>query len=68
MAKRTERQIIIDRLVAAKRSVDKAEDLLAQVSAQYYDRGAYQGALIDEIRKGVKMVGETIGAFRTERA
>ncbi len=68
MAKRKTRQLIVDRLESAASAVNRADDLLAQATALYYERGAKEGALLEEIRKGCDFLEQTIRRFRRERA
>ncbi len=68
MAKRTTRKNIIQRLEAAASLVDRAEDKLAQASQIYYENGAKEGAQLDLIREGVKLIRDTIRKFRRETA
>lgn len=68
MAKRKTRQIIVDRLESAASAVERADDLLAQAEQMYYDRGAKEGALLEQIRKGLEYGAIAIRRFRRERA
>jgi len=48
--------------------MDRAEDKLAEVSAYYYERGAKEGALVDQLIRAVQLNREAIMRFRRERA
>lgn len=68
MAKRRTRRIIIDRLEAAIRFLDQAEDRLANASSIYYENGAKEGALLDQINDSVRTLRDTVRDFRYTRA
>ena len=68
MAKRTTRQSLVDKLESAAAATERAEDLLAQASTVYYDNGKHIGALLDQIREGLKLSADTIRRFRREYA
>jgi len=68
MAKRPTRRIIVDRLEATVRLLERAEDQLARASALYYERGAKEGALVDQLSQAIKLIREQVIRFRRERA
>jgi hypothetical protein len=68
MAKRTSRRAIRDRLDQAHKLVVRAEGLLAEVTARYYERGTQEGYLIELMRETLESTGKNIADFRATRS
>ena len=68
MAKRRTRQLTVDRIESAIKFLGSAEDRLAQAAQLYYDAGAKEGALLDQLRQGIEMARSSVERFRRERA
>lgn len=68
MAKRPTRRRIIDHLEASMRELDQAEQKLALVSAIYFEAGAKEGAVVDQIRDSIVTLRDTVKSFRYQWA
>lgn len=66
MARRTNRQVLVDRVEAAVSLMKQAEDRLAIAVSIYHEQGAYQGAQLELIREGLAMISQTTERFRYE--
>jgi len=65
MAKRTSRRAIRDKLDASAKSLDRAEQALASITAAYYDRGSELGALVEMMRACIQSQAQQVRDFRT---
>jgi hypothetical protein len=68
MAKRTQRQLIVDRLERAVREIDNAKILLMECGMMYAEGGYDQGQLLIPIVEALQVTRDAAYQFRVEVA
>jgi hypothetical protein len=68
MPKRTSRRVIRDKLDRAAAATRRAEGILAECIAAYYERGTSEGAMLEQLRVGLEMQAQCIADFRQQRS